>query len=100
MRLRNWAWFGIVQKTRPLIGMINIEEEIQLLENAAVNAIKESEKEASEKKRLENDNKRLERKNSSSQNLGPNYLLTSFIGCSRSQLRQNERQAVMYLSCI
>ena len=60
MRLRNWAWFGIVQKTRPLIGMINIEEEIQLLENAAVNAIKESEKEASEKKRLENDNKRFE----------------------------------------
>ena len=77
MRLRNWAWFGIVQKTRPLIGMINIEEEIQLLENAAVNAIKESEKEASEKKRLENDNKRLERKNSWNHILGPNYLLLS-----------------------
>ena len=47
MRLRNWAWFGIIQKTRPLIGMINIEEEIKLLENAAEYAIKESEKEAS-----------------------------------------------------
>ena len=60
MRLRNWHWFGIIQKTRPLIGMINIEEEIKLLENAAENAIKESEKEAYEKKRLENENKRLE----------------------------------------
>ena len=86
MRLRNWAWFGIVQKTRPLIGMINIEEEIQLLENAAVNAIKESEKEASEKKRLENDNKRLERKNSWNQILGPNF--NSFIGFT-SKWRQN-----------
>merc|ERR1712066_224026 len=60
MRLRNWAWFGIIQKTRPLIGMINIEEEIKLLENAAEYAIKESEKEASEKKRLDIDNKRME----------------------------------------
>ena len=60
MRLRNWPWFGIIQKTRPLIGMINIEEEIKLLENAAENAIKESEKEASEKKRLDAENNRLQ----------------------------------------
>ena len=60
MRLRHWNWFSIIQKTRPLIGMINIEEEIKLLENAAESAVKESEKEASEKKRLDAENKRLE----------------------------------------
>ena len=38
--------------------MINIEEEIKLLENAAENAVKEGEKEASEKKRLDAENKR------------------------------------------
>ena len=38
MKLRNWAWFGIIQKTRPLIGMINIEEEIKILESTADNA--------------------------------------------------------------
>ena len=38
--------------------MINIEEEIKLLENAAENAVKEGEKEAVEKKRLDSENKR------------------------------------------
>ena len=60
MRLRNWNWFSIIQKTRPLIGMINIEEEIKLLENAAENAVKEGEKEAAEKKRLDAENKRFD----------------------------------------
>ena len=41
-----------------LQGMINIEEEIKLLENAAENAVKEGEKEAVEKKRLDAENKR------------------------------------------
>ena len=39
--------------------MINIEEEIKLLENAAENAVKEGEKEAIEKKRLDAENKRF-----------------------------------------
>lgn len=60
MLFRNWNWFSIIQKTKPLIGMINIEEEIKLLENAAENAIKEGEKEAIEKKRLDSENKKLE----------------------------------------
>ena len=30
--LRNWGWFVIIQKTRPLIGQTNVEEEIRLLE--------------------------------------------------------------------
>ena len=59
LKLRNWAWFGIIQKTRPLIGMINIEEEIKILESTADNAAKDFQKEVSEKKRLETENARL-----------------------------------------
>jgi len=33
--LREWGWFVIIQKTRPLIGMPNPEEELRLLEEAA-----------------------------------------------------------------
>merc|ERR1719466_249386 len=35
MTLRNWGWFVIIQKTRPLIGMPNPEEELRLLEEKA-----------------------------------------------------------------
>ena len=44
IQLRNWGWFIIIQKTRPLIGQVNIEEELRLLEekaNAAYGAYKE-----------------------------------------------------------
>merc|ERR1719438_688263 len=30
--LRSWGWFIIIQKTKPLIGQINLEEELRLLE--------------------------------------------------------------------
>jgi len=33
--LRDWGWFVIIQKTRPLIGMPNPEEELRLLEEKA-----------------------------------------------------------------
>merc|ERR1719167_1822056 len=33
--LREWGWFVIIQKTRPLIGMPNPEEELRLLEEKA-----------------------------------------------------------------
>merc|ERR1712241_136615 len=33
--LRSWGWFIIIQKTRPLIGQVNIEEELRLLEEQA-----------------------------------------------------------------
>merc|ERR1719187_1876334 len=42
--LRNWGWFIIIQKTRPLIGQVNIEEELRVLEekaNSAYGAYKE-----------------------------------------------------------
>jgi len=38
MTLRNWGWFIIVQKTKPLIGQVNIEEELRLLEEKANDA--------------------------------------------------------------
>merc|ERR1719206_1701369 len=44
MALRDWGWFVIIQKTRPLIGMPNPEEELRLLEekaNATYGAYKE-----------------------------------------------------------
>ena len=44
MTLRNWGWFIIIQKTKPLIGQVNIEEELRLLEekaNIAYGAYKE-----------------------------------------------------------
>merc|ERR1712048_130652 len=36
--LRNWGWFIIIQKTRPLIGQINLEEELRILEEKAKSA--------------------------------------------------------------
>jgi len=57
--LRHWGWFSIIQKTRPLIGMLNIEEEIRILEDAASQAVADVDFEIEEKKRLETANTRL-----------------------------------------
>ena len=35
MTLRTWGWFVIIQKTKPLIGQPNPEEELRLLEEEA-----------------------------------------------------------------
>ena len=35
LNMRNWGWFVIIQKTRPLIGAPNPEEELRLLEEKA-----------------------------------------------------------------
>jgi myosin heavy chain 6/7 len=35
MTLRNWGWFIILQKTKPMIGQVNIEEELRILEEKA-----------------------------------------------------------------
>ena len=37
MALRNWGWFVIIQKTKPLIGRVNLEDELRLLEDKANN---------------------------------------------------------------
>merc|ERR1712168_1660828 len=36
--MRSWGWFIIIQKTRPLIGQINLEEELRILEDKAKSA--------------------------------------------------------------
>merc|ERR1712072_927203 len=36
MDLRTWGWFVIIQKTKPLIGQVNLEDELRMLEEAAV----------------------------------------------------------------
>merc|ERR1712080_229095 len=36
--LRNWGWFQIIQRTRPLIGAPKPEEELRLLEDQAKNS--------------------------------------------------------------
>merc|ERR1719357_1297407 len=59
LTLRHWGWFSIIQKTRPLIGMVNIEEEIQLLEDAAAQAVEEFESETTARKTFEESNSRL-----------------------------------------
>ena len=33
--LRNWGWFILLQKTKPMVGQVNIEEELRLLEEKA-----------------------------------------------------------------
>merc|ERR1711899_525368 len=41
---RDWPWFTIIQKTKPLIGQVNLEEELRILEekaNEAYGAYKE-----------------------------------------------------------
>merc|ERR1719325_224395 len=35
MSLRTWGWFIIIQKTKPLIGQVNLEDELRMLEEAA-----------------------------------------------------------------
>merc|ERR1712045_60568 len=54
--LRTWGWFIIIQKTKPLIGQINLEDELRMLEekaNASYGAYKEQ---LDTKKRLEGEN--------------------------------------------
>ena len=38
MELRTWGWFVIIQKTKPLIGQVNLEDELRLLEEKANDA--------------------------------------------------------------
>jgi len=60
LRLRYWGWFSIIQKTKPLIGVVNIEEEIRILEEAADKATKAVKEEEDEKKRLDEENNKLQ----------------------------------------
>ena len=62
MSLRNWGWFIIIQKTKPLIGQINLEEELRLLEEKANEAYGAYKEQLETKARLqeENENAKVE----------------------------------------
>ena len=59
-RLKSWGWFIIIQKTRPLIGQINIEEELKKLEAQANDAYGAYKDQLDTKARLEEENKAME----------------------------------------
>ena len=59
IRNRDWAWFKIIQKTRPLIGMVNVEEELAILENIAKEKFGAYEEQLETKKKLEAENDEL-----------------------------------------
>merc|ERR1712018_929004 len=58
--LRSWGWFIIIQKTRPLIGQINLEEELRILEEKAKSAYGAYEEALNVTKELEGINKQIE----------------------------------------
>merc|ERR1711983_124378 len=58
--LRSWGWFIIIQKTRPLIGQINLEEELRILEEKATSAYSAYEEALNVTKQLEAENKAIE----------------------------------------
>ena len=63
MQLRNWGWFIIIQKTRPLIGQVNIEEELRVLEEKANEAYGAYKDQLDTKARLEEENKQVKEDN-------------------------------------
>merc|ERR1711915_865035 len=60
MALRDWGWFVIIQKTRPLIGMPNPEEELRLLEEQANNVYGKYDEQLQTKARLLEENVAIE----------------------------------------
>merc|ERR1712193_578703 len=58
--LRNWGWFIIIQKTRPLIGQVNLEQELAILEEKSKSAYGAYEEQVNTKKRLEQENVNME----------------------------------------
>merc|ERR1712223_1898713 len=58
--LRSWGWFIIIQKTRPLIGQVNLEQELAILEEKAKTAYGAYEEQVNTKKRLEQENVNME----------------------------------------
>merc|ERR1712241_693802 len=58
--LRNWGWFIIIQKTRPLIGQVNLEQELRILEEKATKAYGAYLEQVETKKKLEAENVAME----------------------------------------
>ena len=53
---RDWPWFAIIQKTRPMIGMVNVEEELRILEEKANAAYGAYQEQLNTKAKLEEEN--------------------------------------------
>jgi len=60
MNLRNWGWFIIIQKTKPLIGRIDINDELRILEEKANETWGAYEEALNVTKQLEQANKDIE----------------------------------------
>merc|ERR1712062_906441 len=60
MQLRNWGWFILIQKTRPLIRQVNLAEALKILEEKAMSAYGAYEEQLVTKKRLEAENVNME----------------------------------------
>merc|ERR1739844_541651 len=56
LAMRDWGWFVIIQKTRPLIGQPNPEEELRLLEEQANNVWGKYDEQLKTKERLLEEN--------------------------------------------
>merc|ERR1711962_1163243 len=54
--LRNWGWFIIIQKTKPLIGQVNMEEELRLLQEKANNTWGKYKEQLDTKAKLQEEN--------------------------------------------
>ena len=60
MALREWGWFIIIQKTRPLIGLPNPEEELRLLEEKANEKYGKYKEQLDTKEKLLGENQQIE----------------------------------------
>merc|ERR1712102_10465 len=60
MSMREWGWFVIIQKTRPLIGMPNPEEELRILEEQANEVYGKYDEQVKTKEKLLEENKIIE----------------------------------------
>merc|ERR1711937_896669 len=60
LQMRDWGWFVLIQKTRPLIGMPNPEEELRLLEEEANRVYGKYKEQLETKAKLEEDNVKIE----------------------------------------
>merc|ERR1712223_609278 len=56
MQLRSWGWFVIIQKTKPLIGQVNLEDELRNLEEKANSAYGAYKEQLDTKARLQEEN--------------------------------------------
>merc|ERR1719481_1236332 len=60
LSMREWGWYVLIQKTRPLIGMPNPEEELRLLEEEANRTYGRYKEQLETKARLEAENVNME----------------------------------------